>query len=55
MDAEIKTLSKNDAWNIVDEIINCDMIDSKWVLKISKLDEKGKSSLFKYRVVAVSY
>lgn len=54
IDAELKALSDNETWDIVDEPNDCDVIDSKWVFKI-KRDNTGKISLFKCRLVAKGF
>lgn len=51
MDIELKSLTENNTWDVIDKPENCDVIDSKWVYRI-KRENQGKVSNFKARLVA---
>ena len=51
IDADLKALSENNTWAVIDEHNDCNIIDSNWIIKI-KRDNKGKTSLFKCKLAA---
>ena len=54
MDAEIKSIEKNDTWELVDLPKGHKTIGVKWVYK-TKLNEKGEVDKHKARLVAKGY
>jgi hypothetical protein len=54
MDKEMKSLDKNEAWDLVELLTGRNPIGRKWVFK-KKLNAKGKVEKYKARLVAKGY
>jgi hypothetical protein len=50
----MKTLDKNEAWDLVDLLTRRNPIGNKWLFK-NKLNTKGKVEKYKARLVAKGY
>ncbi|CAJ2637501.1 unnamed protein product [Trifolium pratense] len=54
MDSEIKSIEKNQTWELLDLPIGAKIIGVKWIFK-TKLNEKGEVDKYKARLVAKGY